>query len=117
MNGSIMTFKSRLCATALLAGALSGCGPYPFNQTEFGAIVESWKLNRTTPPQAAASMEQKGFKVGRHKAEKYFDDQRDYLYATQKVYRVVCSLEWRVILLLENEEVVEVQPYVFSQCL
>lgn len=116
-----MSFRAWPYAIALAAITLSGCkpnpNPYPFDRAKFGAMVTSWQLKGATPTEASAALEQKGFRVSRHKAEKYFDGQRDYLYATQKVGRIVCSLEWRVILALENEKVAEVSPYVFSQCL
>lgn len=112
-----MSIKVRLCAIALLALVLCACRPYPFDQAKFDAIVKSWALEKRSPTEADFSLKEKGFKVSRHKAEKYFEDQRDYLYATQRTTIIICGLEWRVILMLEKEKIAEVKPFVFSQCI
>lgn len=110
-----MSIQIRFCAIALSALVLCACRPYPFDQAEFAAIVKSWALEKESPTEAAFSLKEKGFEVSRHKAEKYFDDQRDYLYATQRTTIIICGLEWRVILMLQKEKIAEVKPFVFSQ--
>jgi hypothetical protein len=107
----------RYFSIILLAISLSACNPYPFNKHEFSNIVDSWNLEEKNPNEAVEFLTKNSFKVGRKKAEKWFTDQRDYIYATQKRSVIICSLEWRVILKVEKERIVEINPLVFSQCL
>jgi hypothetical protein len=98
---------------------LSACSPnpYPFDKDKFTDIVNSWELDKNSPNYALNLLEQKGFSVSRNKAEKWFEDENDYIYATQKLRGIVCSLEWRIILYTEHEQIFEVKPLVFSSCL
>ena len=101
---------SRYFSIILLAISLSACNPYPFNKHKFINIVDSWNLEEKTPKEAVEFLTQENFKVGRKKAEKWFTDQRDYIYATQRSSAIICSLEWRVILKIEKERIVEINP-------
>lgn len=108
----------RIFAIGFLTLALCACNPYPANPVEFKGIVSSWSLEQQQAQSASTLLSSKGFNVSRHKAEKYFDDQREYIYATQSKFTLpICTTEWRVILMLEHEQVVETQPLVFFNCI
>ena len=117
MKEMLTSRHTRYCSILLLAISLSACNPYPFNKHKFSNIVASWNLEEKTPKEAIELLTQENFKAGRKKAEKWFTDQRDYIYATQKSSAIICSLEWRIILKIEEERIVEINPLVFSQCL
>lgn len=113
---------SNRIAGIISAGALilltTGCSPYPAEISEFKAVVHSWKIEERTAADAIKVFEEKGFSVSQHKAEKYFDDQRDYVYATQsKLTFIICAREWRVIAKLEKGKAAEIEPHIFFNCI
>jgi hypothetical protein len=107
-----------LLVTIGVVFAINWVFPFSKNVESFGQEVSTWSLDGQSSKAALNMLSEKGFKVGQYKAEPYFNDQRDYIYATQRrVAAMVCSREWRIILKLENEKVVNVKPLVYLHCL
>jgi hypothetical protein len=113
---------SNRIAGILFAGSLilltTGCSPYPAKISDFKKVVHSWEIEGRTAADAIKVFEEKGFSASQHKAEKYFEDQRDYVYATQsKLTFIICAREWRVIAKLENGSVAEIESHIFFNCI
>ena len=92
----------------------SGCSPYPAEISDFKKLVHSWNIEGRSAANAIKIFEEKGFSASQHKGEKYFEGQRDYIYAAQsKLTFIICAREWRVIAKLDNGKVAEVKPLIF----
>lgn len=107
-----------IISAGLLILLTTGCSPYPAEINDFKKVVHSWEVEGRTAADAIKIFEGKGFSSSQHKAEKYFDDQRDYVYATQsKIIFIICAREWRTIAKLENGKVAEIESHIFFNCI
>jgi hypothetical protein len=79
--------------------------------------VLTWKLQALSIDNASSVLQSKGFRVGHYQAKKYFQDQRDYLYAYMNKSGLPCATEWSIILPLHENKVAEINSKVSSTCL
>ena len=110
--------SKKIAAISCVVLCVSACNPNPENPNEFKGVVSNWHLEQLSSQAAIELLTKKGFSAKQYKAESYFKDQRDYVYATQsKLTFLICGTEWRVILMLEKNSVAEVKPLVFFNCI
>jgi hypothetical protein len=110
----------RCISVLFISALLAACTSFPNEEDQFVRLVDSWALVGSPVDDARSFLEARGFKVTRSSRGSPWKDRPETLFATRRGGFVSCIVgdrEWRVVLSIDQERIVEVRALVFEHCL